>query len=78
MIHLDIYIQKKLNIVFLVQDLMPSNKYIYFRKENKGWRLDYFIINKEAIDAIIVSDINLAVEGSDHVPIECEVDLRKL
>ncbi|CAD8079224.1 unnamed protein product [Paramecium primaurelia] len=59
-------------------------KYSFFsarnncRQENKGWRLDYFIINKEASDAIIVSDINLTVHGSDHVPIECEVDLRKL
>ncbi|CAD8088775.1 unnamed protein product [Paramecium sonneborni] len=59
-------------------------KYSFFsarnncRQENKGWRLDYFIINKEATDAIIVSDINLQVEGSDHVPIECEVDLTKL
>ncbi|CAD8186241.1 unnamed protein product [Paramecium octaurelia] len=59
-------------------------KYSFFsarsnsRQENKGWRLDYFIINKEASDAITVSDINLTVEGSDHVPIECEVDLRKL
>ncbi|CAK85698.1 unnamed protein product (macronuclear) [Paramecium tetraurelia] len=59
-------------------------KYSYFsarfnsKQSNKGWRLDYFIINKESTDAIIMSDINTAVEGSDHVPIECEVDLRKL
>ncbi|CAD8184634.1 unnamed protein product [Paramecium pentaurelia] len=59
-------------------------KYSYFsarnnsRQENKGWRLDYFIINKEVTNAIIVSDINTNIEGSDHVPIECEVDLRKL
>lgn len=42
--------------------------------ENKWWRLDYFIINKEFTDSIIMSYI----KGSDYFLIEWEVNLRKL
>ncbi|CAD8085353.1 unnamed protein product [Paramecium sonneborni] len=59
-------------------------KYSYFsprfnsRETNKGWRIDYFVINKEAIDSVLQSDIITTIEGSDHVPIECDIDLTKL
>lgn len=48
------------------------------RAKNVGWRLDYFVINKENEEGIIESDINQEVVGSDHVPIECVVDTKKL
>ena len=43
------------------------------RSKNIGWRLDYFIVNKEFIDKVIYSKILTDVEGSDHCPIELEI-----
>jgi len=40
------------------------------RKVNKGWRLDYFVIDKEGIKSVVDSTINNDIEGSDHCPIE--------
>ncbi|CAD8189560.1 unnamed protein product [Paramecium octaurelia] len=59
-------------------------KYSYFsprfnsRETNKGWRIDYFLVNQEAIGSVIQSDISTTIIGSDHVPIECDIDLTKL
>jgi exodeoxyribonuclease III len=41
-----------------------------FKTENKGWRLDYFVINKSAEERLINSEILTEYEGSDHVPIK--------
>jgi len=45
------------------------------REKNAGWRIDYFItserLNKKLIDAKIHTD----VLGSDHCPIELDIDL---
>lgn len=43
------------------------------RSKNIGWRLDYFIVNKEFIRKVIDSKILNEVEGSDHCPIELEI-----
>ena len=51
---------------------------IYSRKENKGWRLDYFIVNKEAIKAVKSTDMYKDVPGSDHCPTELIFDLSAL
>jgi len=40
------------------------------REKGIGWRLDYFIVNKEFIKEIKDSKILDQVEGSDHCPIE--------
>jgi len=51
-------------------------KYSYFnarsdaRKQNKGWRLDYFVMNNECMKAVKDSTINNDIFGSDHCPIE--------
>lgn len=45
------------------------------REKNIGWRLDYFLINEEAWGKIKDSKINNDVFGSDHCPIELEIDL---
>lgn len=62
-----------------------ERKYSYFsaksaeaRPENKGWRLDYFVISDPGIKAVNDSDINLLVNGSDHQPIELVLNLAKL
>ncbi len=43
------------------------------RSKNIGWRLDYFIVNKEFIDRVVDSKILSDIEGSDHCPIELEI-----
>ena len=44
------------------------------REKNIGWRLDYFIINKEFLEKIIDSKILTEVTGSDHCPIELIIE----
>lgn len=39
------------------------------KSDNKGWRLDYFVINLSAEERLINSDILYDYDGSDHVPI---------
>jgi len=56
-------------------------KFSYFslrsnaRKENRGWRLDYFVVNKEFHKHVKDSRILSEIEGSDHVPLECDIEL---
>ncbi len=45
------------------------------RKENRGWRLDYFLADNRIKGKIISSDILDDVYGSDHCPISIEADL---
>jgi len=39
------------------------------RQKGNGWRLDYFIIDKNALNNLIDSEILPEYDGSDHVPI---------
>lgn len=39
------------------------------RKNNSGWRLDYFFIDKQSIDHVLESFIMPDVLGSDHCPV---------
>lgn len=45
------------------------------RLEDKGWRLDYFIVNKELVDRVKKAKIKDKVYGSDHCPIELEIEV---
>lgn len=52
-------------------------QYTYFstiqktaRPQNRGWRIDYCIVNKEAMERVEDSIIRDDIYGSDHVPIE--------
>ena len=42
---------------------------------NKGWRIDYFVIDEEHLSLIKDTRIHKHFDGSDHVPIELELDL---
>ena len=44
-----------------------------FRKNNIGWRIDYFLANKKFMKYIKSSSIHKDIIGSDHCPIECEL-----
>ena len=43
------------------------------RSKDIGWRIDYFIVNKEFINKIKNTMIYSNVLGSDHCPIGVEV-----
>lgn len=45
------------------------------REKNSGWRIDYFIISKRLIDKVNDSLIHDEIFGSDHCPIELDIDL---
>lgn len=65
--------------------LYPDKKeFTYFsartnaKASNKGWRLDYFVVDKDHLDMVVDSKIHGEIIGSDHVPIELEIDLSKI
>ena len=45
------------------------------RANNVGWRLDYFLISKDYIDKVKSSEILDNVMGSDHCPIELNLEM---
>ena len=50
--------------------------YMFHAKEkNAGWRIDYFIVSDRIKDKIIDSKIHQNVFGSDHCPIELDIEL---
>lgn len=48
------------------------------RAKNQGWRLDYFIIDNEGFQGVADSMINNDIQGSDHCPIELDLNLEKM
>ena len=45
------------------------------RSNNAGWRSDYFVVSERLKDKLISSLIHNEILGSDHCPIELNVDL---
>lgn len=45
------------------------------RKNNAGWRIDYFVVSKDFISHVKDSKILNDIYGSDHCPIELDLDL---
>lgn len=61
-----------------------SNQYTYWdqrfpnlRKDNKGWRIDYFIIPDTFQSNLLDCKIHKDILGSDHCPITLTIDLSK-
>ena len=56
-----------------------KKKYSYWsylgggRKNNKGWRLDYFLVSKDLKKKVQESEILDDIQGSDHAPIILEI-----
>ncbi len=46
------------------------------RERNVGWRIDYFLISKEMRSLVKDASIHPEVMGSDHCPIELELELQ--
>ena len=63
--------------------LYPDMKDIYSwwsyrfhaREKNSGWRIDYFIVSDDVKDKIKEAKIHTEVFGSDHCPVELDIDL---
>jgi exodeoxyribonuclease-3 len=45
------------------------------RERNTGWRIDYFLVSQSLIDKVKSVEILSDFYGSDHCPIELEIDL---
>ena len=45
------------------------------RQNNAGWRIDYFIVSNRIADKIKDAKILTDVMGSDHCPVELDIDL---
>ena len=45
------------------------------RERNAGWRIDYFIVSESLKDKLKDAKIHTEVFGSDHCPVELEIDL---
>lgn len=45
------------------------------REKNAGWRIDYFITSKSLDDKLQYAKIHADVFGSDHCPVELDIDL---
>ena len=45
------------------------------REKNAGWRIDYFIVSRRIADRIRAAEIHNEIFGSDHCPVELDIDL---
>jgi len=45
------------------------------REKNAGWRIDYFIVSQRLKDKLISAKIHGDVMGSDHCPVELDMNL---
>lgn len=45
------------------------------REKNAGWRIDYFIVSEDLKDKLIDAGIHTEIFGSDHCPVELDIDL---
>lgn len=61
----------------------PDKKEIYTwwsyrfkaREKNTGWRIDYFLVSDKIKDRMTDAKIHTEIMGSDHCPVELDVDL---
>ena len=64
--------------------LYPTQENIYSwwsymrkaREKNIGWRIDYFIVSKDIENKIKEARIDTDILGSDHCPVELEIDIK--
>ena len=45
------------------------------REKNVGWRIDYFLVSERIAEKIIDAKIHTEILGSDHCPIELDIDI---
>ena len=45
------------------------------RKKNAGWRIDYFCVSESLREKLVDAKIHTEIMGSDHCPVELDIDL---
>lgn len=45
------------------------------RKNNAGWRIDYFLVSERIQDRLVAAEIHADIMGSDHCPVSLTVSL---
>ncbi|MDD4844068.1 MAG: exodeoxyribonuclease III [Anaerotignum sp.] len=45
------------------------------RKNNAGWRIDYYVVSERLQERLIAAKIHSDILGSDHCPVELEIQL---
>ena len=45
------------------------------RKKNAGWRIDYYVVSQRWKQKLIDAKIHSNIMGSDHCPVELDLDL---
>ena len=45
------------------------------RKNNAGWRIDYFVVSNEIKERITDAKIHSDILGSDHCPVSLEIEI---
>lgn len=71
------------NFIDTFRFLYPDKENVYTwwsymgraREKNIGWRIDYFITSNCLSKRIIDSEIHMDIMGSDHCPIELQIEL---
>ena len=45
------------------------------RRNNAGWRIDYFVVSERLMDKVDDSKILTEITGSDHCPVELDINI---
>ena len=45
------------------------------REKNAGWRIDYFVVSERLENKLLGAKIHTGIFGSDHCPVELDIDL---
>lgn len=45
------------------------------RKNNAGWRIDYYVVSQRLKEKLVDAKIHSSIMGSDHCPVELEIQL---
>ena len=45
------------------------------REKNAGWRIDYFLVSESLKSQLKAAEIHTEIYGSDHCPVELQIDL---
>ena len=61
----------------------PEQKEIYSwwsyrfkaREKNAGWRIDYFLVSEDCREKLVAAKIHTQVLGSDHCPVELDINI---
>lgn len=71
------FLMEKNKLVDTFRHFFPDKVKYSFRPQDRGWRLDYFLVSQRLLSSIDQSDIDDTIRGSDHVPIIVTLDIAK-